>query len=163
MPRGTPGTRQDEEGIPAGRAVGGPRDARRRVELDEELRVALLPWLDVDELGADGFRSWLLSVLPLLPRPSAGDRVIDRDVSQATPKERLAGLAQALSDCASDRARAHFQASEYFRENRVLARRVKALEAIVRTRAEAEGAGSTDPSEPESEAAVRRYLPGDDR
>lgn len=127
--------------------------------LTDELREALLPWVDLAEVGPVGLRSWLLSVLPLLPQPGAGDHVLDRDVSRGDAEERLERLAHALAECASDRARKNFQASEYFRENRVLARRVKALEAIARTSAQASGGPTGARTDPEADAAVERYLP----
>ncbi len=125
------------------------------VRLPPRLQAELRPWIDVGAVGEDGFRVWLRSVLPLLPRagmaPSA--RLPE------SPEERLLEVATALATCAGDRARAHFQAAEYFRENQLLARRVKALEAIVQT-AEAARPGSPDlPSDPESARAAERYLP----
>jgi len=156
MPReGATGRRTDERG------TTGTRPGRRPVvlELTDELAAALRPWLDVTEVGAVGVRAWLLSVLPLLPKPGSGDHVLDRDSSRGSAEERLERLARALAECAGDRARSHFQAAEYFRENRVLARRVKALEAIVRTRAEATGSRPAGLDDPEATAATERYLP----
>ena len=163
MPRD--GERQD-----AGEDHGSREPAGRRAangsglpEIDPELKAALRPWVDVDEVGWVGLRTWLLAVLPLVPRPGRGDRVLDRDVSGAPAKDRMPLLAKALAECASDRAQAHFQAAEYFRENRVLARRVEALEAVVRTRTKAGQLPAVDLTDPEAEAAVHRYLPPEGR
>jgi hypothetical protein len=129
------------------------------LELTEELRAQLLPWIDLAEIGPAGLQSWLVSILPLIPRTSAGDHVLDRDASHVELEERLSTLAHALADCASDRARKNFQASEYFRENRALARRLKALEAMLRTRMATGKIERADLADAESEAAVRRYVP----
>lgn len=127
--------------------------------LTPELREALLPWVDIAEVGPVGLHSWILSILPLLPSPSEGDHVLDRDVSRGDLTVRLERLAHALADCASDRARKNFQASEYFRENRVLARRLKALEAMLRTRMATGQMERIDITDPASAAAAQRYLP----
>ncbi len=132
---------------------------RRALELSDDLRTALLPWIDLDEVGPEGLRSWLLSILALIPRTRRGDHVIDRDSSGGTSEERVSALAHALADCAGDRAVKNFQAAEYFRENRVLAVRIKALEAIIRTGI---GTGKLAPvqlDDPEAEVAAHRYLP----
>lgn len=135
------------------------RASDRDVEVDAALRDALAPWLDVDEVGGVGLRSWLLTMLPLLPRPTGGTRVLDRDVSHAPPDERLQMLAHALADCASDRAQKNFQAAQYFQENRILVLRIKALEAAGRTRDSVRGAKEAAAEDPAADAAARRYLP----
>lgn len=142
--------RREREGRPAGWGA---------LPLTEELREQLRPWIDLAEVGPAGLESWLLSVLPLIPRTSAGDHVLDRDASHGDLQQRLSTLAHALADCASDRARKNFQASEYFRENRALARRLKALEAMLRTHMATGKMPRADLTDEESEAAVRRYVP----
>lgn len=132
---------------------------RRPMDLTDELRALLLPWIDLDEVGPEGLDSWLRSIVASLPRPSVGDHVIDRDVSAGTGDERLSAMAHALADCASDRARKNFQASEYFRENRVLSRRVKALEAMIRTRMATGQMPAADITDASADAAAHRYLP----
>ncbi len=162
MPRASGG--KNEPTGPAGprdRAGGRPQGSAAFLELDDDLREALMPWIDLSEVGAVGLRAWIHGILPVLPRPTPGGNPLDRDVSHGSMEERLTALAQSLSECASDRARAHFQASEYFRENRALARRLLALEAALRTSA---GAGGDDPlvrDDPEARKAARRYLPSD--
>ncbi len=157
MPRET-GSGGAERAFRAERPRGGGR-SRRPLELTDELRQALLPWLDLDEVGPEGLGSWLLSIVGALPRPSAGDHVLDRDASYGTTEERLNQMAYALAECASDRARTNFQASEYFRENRALARRVKALEAMLETRMAAGQMERVDLTDPEADAATHRYMP----
>lgn len=159
MPRESEPTNRSALSPTPSRLDPSPSRAPQALELTAELRQELLPWVDLAEVGAVGLRTWIATILPLVPRPTPGGDPLDRDVSRGTPSERLTVLAKALAECASDRARAHFQASEYFRENRVLARRVKALEAILRTRVSAGKMGPVDVADPEADAAVRRYIP----
>lgn len=108
----------------------------------------LAPWVDLDRIGPTEFYRWLEAVAPLLPRP-------DRAPPPAQDLEgRVAELAHALVESAQAEARAHFQASEYFRDNVLLARRTRALEAMVRTAGLPLPPGSRD-----GEAAADRYLP----
>jgi hypothetical protein len=159
MPREPDGSgRKTAGGSPVDRDSDRPR-SRGSLDLTDELRAALRPWIDLDEVGPEGLRSWLLSIVTLVPRPSAGDHVIDRNVAHGTLEERLDALAHALADCASDRARKNFQAAEYFRENRVLARRLKAVEAMIRARVETGQMTPVEVADPEADAAARRYLP----
>ena len=159
MPRETEGATERRDARTNGRTQPTRPGARAAMELTEELREALLPWIDLNEVGAVGLESWLRSIVPALPRPSAGDHVLDRDASHGSSDERLAAMAHALADCAGDRARKNFQAAEYFRENQVLVRRVKALESMIRTRVATGRLGPVDLSDPEAEAATHRYLP----
>ncbi len=133
---------------------GGPRS----LELTADLKAAVAPWIDLDEVGPEGLRSWILTIVALLPH-GTHDRTIDRDVSRGSLEERVTVLARALADCASDRAMKNFQASEYFQENRLLVRRVKALEAMIRTRVATGLMEKTDLTDPVADAAARRYLP----
>lgn len=115
-----------------------------------ELASRLKPWIDIDEVGPAGLYRWLGSILPLLPRPAYSGRPSNR--GELT--ERICELSRALAAAAGGEARAHFQASEYFRENRVLARRLMALEAMLRTRGTATGHHTA-----EVDVALDRYLP----
>jgi hypothetical protein len=121
-----------------------------------DLRRRLAEWIDVDEVGADGFWLWFRAVLPLLPA---------REVSKVrgpsvggSPPDRMRELARDLVDCARERARLTVIAEQYFRENQVLARRLKALEAVMRT---FERAGHTVVVPPDDAAGIasERYLP----
>ena len=148
-----------ESGSSASRAQAPSRRASDHpiaspIELPPDLVEALRPWVNVEEVGAAGFLSWLRSVLPLLPRSAATGRKL-----LASPTERIQELAAALSECSSDRARVHFQAAEYYRENQVLARRMKALEATLRSAAPGQARTEVPEEDPEAENAGRRYLP----
>lgn len=140
-------------GTGAPRSTPGESDSTSaRFAASRELQRALAPWIDADTIDWKGFEAWLLTVLPLLPRPG----------SNAVPAkdERIRALSLALVEAARDRAVSHFQASEYFRDNQMLSRRVKALEAILEVgrkrglqAVEQElGAGS--------DRTTERYLPG---
>ncbi len=125
------------------------------IRIGTELVRKLQPWVDLEVVGPDGFASWLESVLPLVPRPGSG-----RSESHATdPESRIAELAKALVDCASDRARANFQAAEYYQENQTLTRRMLALEARLRTLAALGAPAPGVEDDPGAEKAARRYLP----
>jgi len=71
---------------------------------------------------------------------------------------RVAELSRDLIDCGADRARLTIAGQQYFADNQVLARRVKALEAILRT-ARSAGRPVNVPSDPDSARAAERYLP----
>ncbi len=107
-------------------------------------------------MGLAGLWLWLERMVPLLPLPASGDLPFPLAVS--TGEQRVHELASALVACESDRARLTVTCDEYFRDNQDLARRVKALESIIRTRRlAAEGAEVNEESgEP---AALDRYLP----
>lgn len=142
-----PSSRPNEPGVPVPTGTGIP--------ISDALATLLRPWVDVREVGSEGLETWFRSILSLIPRPGAGGE----ERPSADPHERAAELARALSDCASDRARAHFQASEYFRENRALARRVGALEAALEARrAAGDSVGELSP-DAEVDRASQRYLP----
>ncbi len=125
------------------------------IEFSPEIKAILRPWIDVDELGSPGFLSWLQSILPLIPRSRPAQRAVSNDSSQ-----RIQELAAALAECAQDRARVHFQAAEYYRENQALARRMKALEAALRTQPPGREERARVTEDSEAERASRRYLPG---
>jgi hypothetical protein len=121
----------------------------------EKIRRHLLPWIDLDEVGAEGFWSWLETLLPVIPRP---ERFTSGPQPSTEPPEvRLRHVARLLADCAGDRARLTFVAARYFQDNFVLALRVKALEAGLarydRGRADPVAAGDE-----EARMAADRYL-----
>ena len=130
------------------------RRASSVIELAPDLKEALRPWVDVDAVGPAGFQSWLRSILPLIPRPRSSGRK-----ASANPTERIQELAAALSECSSDRARVHFQAAEYYRENQALARRMKVLETSLRSTSPGRARTEAPEEDPEAERASRRYLP----
>jgi len=135
----------------------GARLPGLRFTLTHEAVAALRPFVDLAEVGSEGFSLWLTSILPLLPRPiPSTERSL---AAEDQVSDRLAVLARALSDCASDRASAHFQASVYYADNQVLARRVKALEAMQRTRTRARSEEAELPADADADRAAVRYLP----
>jgi len=122
----------------------------------ERLRGRLGTWIDVDEVGQPGFWRWLETVLPLLPAPEdPGPGFETLGVSEST---RVRQLARDLVDCARDRARLTVLCDRYFRDNQLLAVRLKSVEAALET---TRSSGRlTDPGEdPESDEAAERYLP----
>jgi len=122
-----------------------------KIALSAELRRALAPWIDVDAVDGEAFEAWLFTVLAILPRPDSPAAVKDGD--------RVRALSLALVHAAQERAVSHFQAAEYFRDNQMLARRVKALEAILRA-AKQRGFASPEPTEDAlGSRAAARYLP----
>lgn len=122
----------------------------------DDLRHRLSPWIDVAEVGAEGFWLWLGTVLPLLPAPSAPGE--SPESAAADPAKRIRQLARDLVDCARERARLTVMADRYYTDNVQLTRRLKALEAVLRT-FEAAGHPVAIPSDPEASEAAERYLP----
>jgi len=138
--------------MPRGSRVEESEDEPVAVEISwkppKELVARLRPWLDLDEVGPDGFHQWLSSIVPLLPAGRSGPRT-----SGDATEGRIRELSQALTAAAGEAAQAHFQAATYFRENQTLARRVLALESILRTQ------GRPASRSPRAELAAQRYLP----
>lgn len=154
MPRG-PSRGSEVRADDSAEALGDAGDPRRAEgTLSQDLVERLRPWIDLDEVGVPGLEAFVLSVLPLIPRP----RVAVATAREGEPERRVRELARALTECAGDRARARFQASLYFQENRVLARRVRALEAILRMGPRAREARAI-PMDPDADRATGRYLP----
>ncbi len=122
--------------------------------LSEEVRERLRPYVDVEKTLRPGFEAWLLSILPLLPRPAESEEAPFPSSGDEAPS-RLRELARALSDCARRSSQAHFQASLYFQENRALALRVQGLLAVLRT---AQSTGRVPNIILEPEPAADRYL-----
>jgi hypothetical protein len=97
--------------------------------IPDELLRDLRPWVDVAEVGLDGLWPWLQRILPLLGDVGASPPVGSQTASR--PEDRVRELARALVDLESDRARLTMLCAEYFDDNRRLALRAKALEAIL--------------------------------
>lgn len=149
MPRVTEGrTKQAETRRPP------IQPAPLTLELSPGLVESLRPWIDLEQVGSDGFQVWLSSVLPLIPLPRTESSLLS-----VNPAARIKELAAALSGCASDRARVHFQAAEYYRDNQRLARRLRALESVLRTSSSPSGAVANPGPDSEADAAAERYLP----
>lgn len=110
----------------------GPRKDRPAVgsvPMPADLRARLLPWIDVDDVGEDGFWLWLGTILPLLPDP---DRASESEPPHGRFPRPEPGLAHAMTDCARERARLTVMCDALEAQNRRLLRRLKALEAAVR-------------------------------
>lgn len=135
--------------------IARPRSGSTWVQISLTLKQELRPFVDLDEVESEGFEVWLHSILPILPREPA--RPPGKVASD--PKERLAELARALAECSGDRAKVHFQAAAYYRENQVMARRLRALEAVIRIRGSPEEKAALLEPEPEVDRASSRYLP----
>ncbi len=125
-----------------------------------EVRAELRPWVDVDAVGLPGLWVWLRTVLPLLPPPSAPGSAARGPVWEHGGADRVRDLAEALVQCAGDRARLNFRASEYYVDNTVLARRVRALEGMLRASGKPTASAEDDP---DLERVTERYLPGRSR
>ncbi|HTZ61788.1 MAG TPA: hypothetical protein VMC82_04010 [Thermoplasmata archaeon] len=123
-----------------------PADIRHRVK----------DWVNVDEVGSEGFWLWLGAVLPLLPPP--GTVGSDARSSERSASERVRELARDLVDLARDRARLTVECERYYHDNQALARRVKALEGALKTFEKA-GRAAPLPADPDAEEAGERYLP----
>jgi hypothetical protein len=124
--------------------------------IPDAMRRRLAPWIDVGEAGAEGFWHWLDTVLPLLPTPS-GEEPLGPPPPELPPG-RMGELARDLVDCASDRSRLTILCARYFEDGRVLTRRLKALEATLRTYQRAGQPAEVSPDR-EAERAAERYLP----
>ena len=129
----------------------GEEDWAPPVEVQRELE----PYLDVAHVGPIGFWAWITGLLPLLPRPSKDAPT----ASRAGGEERIHELARQLASLAEQYARLRFLASEYFRDNAQLSRRVRALEAMGRTR----GAKEVFATGKEERGTTERYLPSGPR
>ena len=133
-------------------------DGRRPIEfaIPSDIQRRLAAWIDVDEVGAEGFWLWFRAVLPLLPEPTS--KGAESTMPGAERPDRVRELAGDLVDCARERARLTVAAERYFRDNQALTRRLKALEAALRTFDEA-GHGAELPPDEEADDAAERYLP----
>jgi len=139
------GSRKKGDGRPSGEFAVPP-----------DLRHRLATWIDVDAVGADGFWLWLGTVLPLLPGTTTTGAGPGSAI--APHEQRLRELARDLVDCARERTHLHVLCEQYYTDNQSLSRRVKALEAALRTFnlpgrpvEVSDDAGSAD--------AAERYLP----
>ena len=136
------------------RRKDGPTDDDLRMPGD--LRQRLRPWIDVDEVGADGFWLWLRAVVPILPVPTRAGS--PRPVAGLPTVEELRELRSRLVVYAREHARLRVISDQRSRDNRVLARRLKALEAALRT-LEIAGHRVEIPEDEEAANAAIRQLP----
>ncbi len=136
------------------RRRGGPGEGNLPVPAD--LRRRLKPWVDVDEVGLEGFWVWLRAVVPLLPHPEPRARATS--VALATPREMMRQLEQRLALYAREQSRLTVVCDRAIRDNEVLVRRLKALEAALRT-VDLAGHRVTIPTDPDALDAAERYSP----
>jgi len=120
-----------------------------------EVRKHIRPWVEVDEVGPQGFWVWLESLLPVLPLPERGSP--SARTAAESPEVRLRQVARDLSHCASERARLTTVAAQYYQDNFVLALRVKALEAGL-AQIDREGKKPTVADDEEARVAADKYL-----
>jgi hypothetical protein len=125
-------------------------------QVPEALRPLLAAWIDVDEVGQSGFWLWLETVLPILP--PAGEPTPGLGSRRGSDSARVRQLARDLVDCARDRARLTMLCDRYFRDNQVLAVRLKSVEAALST-TRSTGQRSDPGEDPESTESAERYLP----
>jgi len=129
---------------------------RENLKIPADLRRRLRDWVDVDEVGIEGFWLWLRAVVPLLPVPEAprqGLRPVERPESEETRE-----LRRRMVVYARENSRLTVIGDQYARDNLALARRLKALEAALRTLAVA-GHRVEVPKDEDAAIAVERYLP----
>jgi hypothetical protein len=122
----------------------------------EALRESLRPFVDLDEVGPEGLETWLLSILPTLVE-LRGRREISEGVTVGS-EARILELATKLAFSESERSRDHFLAVQYYRDNTLLARRVKALEGAIRL-AQRTGKPPVLRVPEEEDETADRYLP----
>jgi hypothetical protein len=153
MPRGS-----EDASKPSETQLTTRRRGAGELDPPPELRAALRPWVDVDEVGISGLWTWLHTIIPLLPPPGSPESSPARpEGKKPEADDRVRQLATALTDCARERARLNFRAYEYYSDNTILARRVHALEGMLRNNV---GEPDTSPPDAETERATERYLPG---
>lgn len=137
--------------------------ARRKGEAESpdaqvppDLRHRLRPWVDVDEVGMDGFWIWVRAVVPLLPHPEPAPTGVAR--LGRLGGDDLKDLRQRIVVYARENSRLTVLCEYYSKDNHALARRLKALEAALRT-LEIAGHRIEIPADDEAESATDRYLP----
>ncbi len=143
-----------------GYVIGKPKKkddaALPAFEIPPDLRRRLHAWVDVDEVGADGFWLWLRAVIPLLPNPAPTRR--GSIPPYAGRAEDLREMQQRLVVYAREHSRLNVLAEQCHRDNEVLARRLRALEAALRT-LEMAGNKVVIPDDEEIADVSERYLP----
>lgn len=133
----------------------------RELAIPADLRRRLAAWVDVEEVGLEGFWLWLRAILPLLPTPAPKERA---PVLMNGPRtDNVRELQQRLVVYARENSRLNVICDQYARDNQILARRLKALEAALRT-FEMAGAAIVIPADDDVRDVSERYLrPGKGR
>ncbi len=145
-----------------GYVVSRPRkksDERWEVRgMPADLRRRLKSWVDVDEVGAEGLWLWLRAVVPLLPQPNGGPPRRGVLRGRAGPDSRE--LEQRLMVFARENSRLTVLCNQIARDNEVLARRLRAMEAAIRT-LEMAGGRIEIPPDADIPEVTGRYLDPD--
>ena len=126
------------------------------LEIPDDIRRRLRAWVDVDQVGVDGFWLWLRAIIPLLPTPGPTGK--GPELASGTLPEDLRDMHRRLVVYAREHARLTVMCTEYTRENVTLSRRLKALEAALRT-LEMAGARIEIPPDEEAAEISSRFLP----
>jgi hypothetical protein len=127
----------------------------RELEVPADLRRRLAAWVNVEEVGPEGFWLWLRAILPLLPVPDPAAR---RTMLMSGPRpDDLRELQQRLVVYAREHSRLNVLCEQCHRDNQILARRLKALEAALRT-FEMAGTAVAIPADEDVEEVSQRYL-----
>jgi len=129
---------------------------RTEFSIPFDLRRRLQAWIDVDEVGPEGFWLWLRAVVPLLPSP--GPVGSTRDARDPIAVEGVQDLRRRLVFYAREHARLSVISDQYARDNQTLSRRLRALESALRT-LELAGHRVEIPPDEDAVFTVRRYLP----
>ena len=130
-------------------------DSSHKLAIPADLRRRLAAWVNVDEVGADGFWLWLRAVVPLLPKPEAAARAAAYGgVARA---EEVRELQHRLVVYARELSRLTVICDQYARDNQALTRRLKALEAALRTLGMA-GHAIEIPEDEEARDASERHV-----
>jgi hypothetical protein len=130
-------------------------DPSNKLAIPPDLRRRLAPWVNVDEVGAEGFWLWLRAILPLLPSPDSSAKGV---ILVGGPRlEEVRELQQRFVVYARELSRLTVIGDQYARDNLALTRRLKALEAALRTLGMA-GHAIEIPEDEEARDASYRYL-----
>ncbi len=119
-----------------------------------DLRRRLRAWVDVDEVGLKGFWIWLRAVVPLLPSPDAPAK--RPSIALGSPRETIRQLEQRLALYAREQSRLSVICDQAVRDNELLVRRLRALEAALRT-LDLGGHKIVIPPDPDVADAAERY------
>ena len=118
-----------------------------------DLRGRLRRWVDVDEVGAEGFWLWLRAIVPLLPRPEEPPK--RPPIFRLSSKGDTEALERRLVVYAREQSRLTVLCHQYVRDNELLTRRLRALEAAIRTLRMAGSSVDIPIDEPAQDAAAR--------